>query len=105
MRNYFSDYEIDGAVDIDKISPVICFRQIRFEETEEGKKVLKETDTIIKEIEEKAPEARDLLNELDEQINLIRMTFFTSGYRDGMADLMTSMAFNKAEITKVEYLY
>ncbi|MCO5384617.1 MAG: hypothetical protein NHB14_01445 [Desulfosporosinus sp.] len=108
MKTYFKEFSInDGTLSGDvssELEEVICNRIEKFRKTIEYYKANEEVTTTLKKIEGLLPGEQNALRQLEDFIFYMEGVCFSAAYKDGMADLMTAMSFNKLGLTKVEYV-
>ncbi len=100
----FSDYLLDSRIFGSRASEIvdtIDLRQNQFSATAEYQETISEFSKIIDRLREKYPDEEGELMKLDNTVSGLEVICFTAGYKNGMADLMTAMNFNKAGFTNV----
>lgn len=104
MKTYYTDYALqDSLVTGDfMLEEVINHRQSKYCETIEYVKAYEEVKKLFEALTKAYPEAKNMIGTLEDAVTRMECLNFSAGYRDGMADLMTAMTFNKQEYTKCE---
>ncbi|NLA05551.1 MAG: hypothetical protein GX881_07555 [Firmicutes bacterium] len=100
----FNDYLLDSGIFGSRASEIvdtIDLRQNQFSATAEYQEVISEFSRVIDKLREMYPEEERELIKLDDIVTGLEVICFTAGYKNGMADLMTAMNFNKAGFTNV----
>jgi translation initiation factor IF-2 len=105
MKTNVKDFSMEGyelAKGGGGLEELISNRQAKLYQTTE----YRETDDKIEHLLNKLkdlPEAKEIAGELEDEITSMECICFSAGYRDGVADLMAALTFNKLNITNVEY--
>lgn len=95
-----NDVLANGA---DELEELISGRQNKFHKTVEYTELDNKIKGLLDKVAELSPEARKIVNELENDILHLECICYSSAYRDGMVDLMTAVTLNKLNVTKVEY--
>lgn len=90
-----------GAND-ENISRITSYRHEVLSKSIEYVMQKKRIEKLIKNIGINQGDTKSLLSDLTDEILRMENLNYDQGYQDGMADLMTSITLNKAEITNVE---
>jgi len=105
MKTYSKEFSIEGNILVhgaSELEEVINNRQEKFMVSVGYRKVKEEATEALRKIKNLLPEDYRTLGDIEAIFFNMECLCYSAAYRDGIADLMTSMTFNKLSLTKAE---
>ena len=100
----FSFDGLESSYAKDEFAEVVLFKITRYLESAEYRDTNDKYKALIKEIEEKWPECKELTTKLDDIVIVKENDLFAAGFKQGLESLITSMSFNRMYITNNEFI-
>ncbi|MHB8125871.1 MAG: hypothetical protein ACYDEJ_09580 [Desulfitobacteriaceae bacterium] len=105
MKTYLKDFSMQRTELIkgcSELEELISNRRDRFSLTIEHKETSDKVEDLLNKLMN-LPEAKEIVENLEEEITYLGCVNYSAAYKDGMTDLMAALTLNKLNITKVDY--